>query len=118
MTNTVVFIVLLVHAVGHLQGVFVAMNTRNFGRWNAQSWLIKKQISKSILRTICLILFVSTFLVFLLAALSFRGIAMEHNLWVRLSFIGAVLSTASISLFPNGLAMPFLIKLELFSLIC
>jgi len=107
MTNTVVFLVLLVHAVGHLQGVFIALNTRDFGGWNAQSWLLKKQISKSYQRIICLVLFLSTFLIFLLAALSFRSIAMEHNLWVRLSFIGAVLSTASISLFPNGLAMLF-----------
>ncbi len=107
MINTVVFLVLLVHAIGHLQAVFVAINSRDFGRWNAQSWLLNKKLSQSNHRIICLSLFLSTFLIFSLAALSFRGIVMDQNLWIPISLIGAVFSTISISLFPNGLAMLF-----------
>jgi hypothetical protein len=40
MAGTIVFFVLLAHAISDLQVVFISISTRDFGNWNYQLWLL------------------------------------------------------------------------------
>lgn len=102
----IVFIVLLVHGIGHFQGVVASLGVKINKAQPAQSWLLKNQNEK-VSKTICFILFLAAGLLGILAALSFKGILLPGTMWQSLALVTAFLSTICLVVFPNGFAMFF-----------
>lgn len=100
------FIALLVHGIGHLQGVVGSLGVKFHDSASCNSWLLKG-LNDSTNRTFCLVLYLSTAVVGILAALSLKGILVPHSGWQILALITAVLSTLSLIFFPKALAMFF-----------
>jgi len=102
----IVFIVLLVHGIGHFQGVIasqgVKINTKGF----QVSWLLKG-LGESMNKLVCLILYLVSAAFCVLAALSFYHILLPHGSWQSLALVGAYASALALILFPNALAMFF-----------
>ena len=102
----IVFIAILVHGIGHLQGVVVSLGVKFNKSTSYQSWLLKS-LSKKTNRVICFLLYFFTAIFGILAALSFKGLIISHTAWQILMIITAVLSSMSLILFPKALAMFF-----------
>ena len=100
-----VFIVLLVHGIGHFQGVAAALGVKINNTNPAQSWLLKG-LGSHANKIICLIMFFLTGVLGIVTALSFKGILLA-NIWQILAVATAILSTICFLLFPNGFAMFF-----------
>jgi hypothetical protein len=101
----ITFIALLVHGIGHFQGVAAGLGLKINNAVPAQSWLLKS-FGTSINNTVCLILFLLTGIAGIITALSFKGIIIA-DMWQSLAVVTAVLSTLALILFPNGFAMFF-----------
>jgi hypothetical protein len=101
----IAFIMLLVHGIGHFQGVAAALGARINNADPAQSWLLKR-FGNHANKTLCLILFSLTGLLGILTALSFKGMLLA-DIWQTLAAATAILSTSCLMLFPNGFAMFF-----------
>ena len=102
----IAFIVLLVHGIGHLQGVVAALGVKINNSVPASSWLLKDLNEKAV-REICFLLFLVTGIIAILAALSFYGILLSGNNWETLTLVAAFLSTICLLLFWNCFAMLF-----------
>lgn len=102
----ITFIVLLVHGIGHFQGVVASLGVKINNDNPATSWLLK-DLGSTANKTICLILFLITGLLGIAAALSLKGILFPESIWQTLALITAFGSTACLILFPNGFAMFF-----------
>ena len=102
----IAFIVLLVHGIGHLQGVAAGIGLKINNANPGSSWLLKN-LSEQGNKTICIILFLVTAIVGILTALSFKGILLSQNTWQSLAIVTAVFSTICLVAFPNGFAMFF-----------
>ncbi len=102
----IAFIVLLVHGIGHFQGVVAALGVKINNADPAQSWLLKR-FGESANRSLCLVLFGLTALAGIATALGFKGILLPEEAWQLLGIITAFLSTACLALFPNGFALFF-----------
>lgn len=102
----VAFFVLLVHGIGHFQGVAAGLGLKINNAHPANSWLLKS-LSEQTNKKICLLLFLVTGLVGILTALSFKGILLSDSMWQTLALVTAFLSTCCLIMFPNGLAMFF-----------
>jgi len=102
----IAFIVLLVHGIGHFQGVVAGFGVKinNSISWN--SWLLSG-LNEEKNKYICLILFSITGIGGIITALSFKGILLPETLWKVMAIITGLLSTACLILFPNGFAMWF-----------
>lgn len=101
----IAFIALLVHGIGHFQGVAAGFGLKINNSDPTQSWLfpgLDLQASK----TICLILFFISGVIGILTALSLRGILLP-NAWQALAIVTAILSTICLIVYPNGFAMFF-----------
>ena len=101
----IAFIALLVHGIGHFQGVAAAVGLKINNATPAHSWLLKS-FSTQFNNTVCFILFLVTGIVGIATALSFKGILVA-DLWQALAIVTAVLSTLCLIIFPNGFAMFF-----------
>lgn len=102
----IVFIFLLVHGIGHLQGVVASLGI-NINNSNARvSWLVKN-LGESVNAKICFGLFLVAAVSGILTALSFKGILISVSAWQILATITAIVSTFCLVLFPNGFAMFF-----------
>jgi len=107
MSNLVVFIVLLVHGIGHLQGVVVALGLKDFGKWHSRSRLLEKWLSPASQRTVCFTLFMITAIIALVFALCFQGLVLTNISWKLPGFLTATLSFISMALYPKAFAMFF-----------
>lgn len=101
-----VFIAILVHGIGHLQGVLSSLGVKLNKSTSYKSWLLKTQ-SERTNRVICFFLYLFTAIFGILAALSFKDLIISHTIWQTLMIITAVLSSLALILFPNALAMFF-----------
>ena len=101
----IAFIALLVHGIGHFQGVAAGLGIRINSANPAQSWLLKGSNQK-INRTICIVLFLLTGVIGIITAFSFRGIFLAEA-WQMLALFTAVFSTLCLILYPNSFAMFF-----------
>ncbi len=101
----IVFITLLVHGIGHLQGVAAGLGLKINKSVPAQSWLLKG-LSNKANKTICMILFLITAAMGILTALGFRGILLS-DAWQSLAIATAAFSTLCLIIYPNALAMFF-----------
>jgi len=108
MIKTIAFIVLLVHGIGHLQGVVISSGLLTVkGNWNASSWLFDKFAGEDTTRYICLGLHLITTLIGIAAGLSYRGIILQTGTWQSLALITCILSTMALVTFPNAIAQSF-----------
>jgi hypothetical protein len=101
----IAFIALLVHGIGHFQGVAACLGLKINNSFPSQSWLLKS-FSDDFNKIICLALFFITGVFGILAALSFKGVFMPEA-WQTLATIAAFLSTICLVVFPNGFALFF-----------
>lgn len=101
-----VLIALLVHGIGHFQGVIASLGVKFNDKSNYISWLLKGQ-GQNVNKILCLGLYLGAAILGILAALSFKGILLPVSCWETLSLITAIVSTSGLILFPNALAMFF-----------
>jgi len=101
-----VFITLLVHGIGHFQGVIGSLGVKLKGNNSYVSWLLKA-LGEHTNRTICLFLHLSAAILGIMTALSIMGILFPTSSWQSLALFTAVFSTLCLILFPNALAMFF-----------
>lgn len=101
-----VLIALLVHGIGHFQGVISGIGVKFTGQTSNISWLLKG-MGVTTNRILCIILYLGAFSVGILAGLGFKGILIPEESWQIFALIAAFFSTASLVLFPNALAMFF-----------
>ena len=102
----IVFITLLVHGIGHFQGVVGSLGVKFNNSASYVSWLLKG-LGESTNRSICLVLYLITTILGIATALSFKGFLIPDSLWTMLALLTAFGSTACLILFPNALAMFF-----------
>ena len=102
----IAFIALLIHGIGHFQGVAAGIGLKINNSTPARSWLFKN-LSEKRSKTLCLVLFLLTGVFGILTALSFKGVILTEIVWQTLAIITAFLSTACLVVFPNGFAMFF-----------
>jgi hypothetical protein len=101
-----VFLALLIHGIGHLQGVLSSAGVKFHASTSNQSWLLGGS-NKRLNHLVCLVLYLAAALFGILAALSFKGLVIPLEAWTSLALLSAFLSTASLLLFPGALAMFF-----------
>ena len=102
----IAFIALLVHGIGHFQGVVAGIGVNINNSNPASSWLLKG-LSIQNNRIICLVLFLITGIIGILTALTYRGLLLNEALWQPMAIATAILSTICLVVFPNGFAMFF-----------
>ena len=102
----IAFILLLVHGIGHLQGVVASFGVKINNSHARISWLLK-DLGESVNAKICFALFLITAVFGILTAFSFKGILISDVAWQSLAIVTAILSTVCLVLFPNGFAMFF-----------
>lgn len=101
-----VLITLLVHGIGHIQGVIAGLGVKFTGNTSNISWLLKG-LGYDTNRIICIILYLGAALTGILAGLGFKGILVQETAWQVFALASAFFSTACLVLFPNALAMFF-----------
>ena len=101
-----VFIALLVHGIGHIQGVIAGTGVKFNDNTSNISWLLKG-LGDNANRTICIILYLGAALTGILAGLGFKDILVPETAWQTFALITAFFSTACLVLYPNALAMFF-----------
>lgn len=102
----IAFIILLVHGIGHFQGVAAALGLKINNREPALSWLLKN-FGKRLNYSTCFALFFITALFGIAAAFSVMGFIIPVDFWEILATVTAVLSTICLIVFPNGFAQFF-----------
>jgi hypothetical protein len=101
-----VFAALLVHGIGHLQGVVSSLGVKFRDSGSNVSWLLKG-MGEHINHMICLILYLGAAIFGILTALCFKEWLCIGNSWQSMALITAIISTFCLVLFPNALAMFF-----------
>ena len=104
--RTIVFFALLVHGIGHIQGVVGALGVKFKESSSSVSWLLKDLGIKTN-TALCLILYLAAAVLGILTALSLKGIIFPQGSWPLLALLTAILSTLCLVLFPRALAMFF-----------
>lgn len=102
----VAFLVLLVHGIGHLQGVVSGSGIKFRTSTSNASWLLKS-LSVKWNRLICLVLYSAASVFGILAALGLRGVLGTESPWTAMALTCAIFSTLGLVLFPKALAMLF-----------
>ena len=101
-----VFLALLIHGIGHLQGVVSGLGVKFNETSSKKSWLLKGN-SNHVNRITCLILYMGAALFGIMAALGFKDFLLPHSIWQLFALISAIISSFCLILFPNALAMFF-----------
>ena len=101
-----VLITLLVHGIGHIQGVIAGMGVNFTANTSNKSWLFKG-MTENTHRILCTALYLGAALTSILAALGFKGILVPETSWQVFALAAAFISTAALVIFPNALAMFF-----------
>lgn len=102
----IAFIVLLVHGIGHFQGVVASFGVKINNAKPASSWLLNSMSSTANQR-FSFILFLITALLGIATALAFKGILFSVNVWQPMAIATAIFSSVCLIIFPNSFAMFF-----------
>ena len=102
----IVFLALLVHGVGHLQGVVSSSGLKFRTSTSNTSWLLKK-LGVKWNKMICLVLYLLASILGIFAALSFRGVLGPESEWTSLAVGCAIFSSLGLIFFPKALALFF-----------
>jgi predicted permease len=100
------FLALLVHGVGHLQGVVTSSGIRFRTTTSNSSWLLKG-LGEKWNRLVCLVLYLTAGLLGIFASLSLRGVLGPGSNWTSMALACAIFSTVGLVLFPRALVMFF-----------
>jgi hypothetical protein len=101
----IAFLALLVHGIGHFQGVAAGLGVKINKGNPAQSWLLRG-LDQKLHRTLCIILFLLTGIFGIITAISFWGLLLPEA-WQILAVVTALFSTICLILYPNSFAMFF-----------
>lgn len=101
-----VFLTLLVHGIGHIQGVVSSLGVKFKDSDSNLSWILKG-LGVNTNHIICLLLYLGAALFGIVTALCFKDWLFSGCNWQSFALITALISTASLVLFPNALAMFF-----------
>lgn len=96
-------LLLLLHALGHLQGVYIATIGRPINDWNPNSWILKNVLPWSIVRIFCFALYLVTSIAAMSSLMSLNGFLLPEEKWLQIILTTFVLSLISIFLFPDAL---------------
>ena len=66
-------VVIIIHAIGHLQGVVVALNLFSTETWHSQSWLLARLLGETPTRIVSLVIWIVAFIGFALVGLGAFG---------------------------------------------
>lgn len=102
----IAFLVLLVHGIGHLQGVVTSSGIKFRTSTSNTSWLLKGLGTKWN-RIICMGLYLGASIFGVLAALGFRGVLGPASPWPVNALLCAIFSMLGLVLFPKALAIFF-----------
>jgi hypothetical protein len=102
----ITFLALLIHGLGHLQGVVSSAGIRFRGSSSNRSWLFRG-LGDRWNRLICLVLYLAAGVLGIFAALGFRGLFGPESQWTSLALACAIFSSMGLFLFPKALAMFF-----------
>ncbi len=102
----IAFLALLVHGIGHLQGVVSGSGIKFRNSTSNISWILKGWGAKRN-RWICLVIYSCASIFGILAALGLRGVLGPESPWTALALTGAIFSVLGLILFPKALAMFF-----------
>ena len=100
------FITLLVHGIGHIQGVVGALGVKFHDSSSSTSWLLK-DLGQKPNQLICLILYLVAAIFGILTAFSMKDVILASANWQNLALITAIVSSCCLIVFPNSLAMFF-----------
>jgi len=101
-----VFLTLLVHGIGHIQGVVSSLGVKFKDSSSNVSWLLKG-LGANTNHMICLALYLGAAVLGIATALCFKEWLFSACNWQTLALITALISTSSLVIFPNALAMFF-----------
>jgi predicted permease len=104
--KSIAFLVLLIHGIGHLQGVVSSAGVKFRNSSSNRSWLLRS-MGDQWNRLICLILYLAAGILGIFAALIFLGLFGPESQWTSLALSCAIFSTIGLVLFPKALAMFF-----------
>ena len=92
-----VLITLLVHGIGHVQGVIAGTGIRFNDNTSNISWLLKG-LGENSNRIICIVLYLAAVIAGILAGLGFKGILVPVSTWQMFALAAAFSSTACLVL--------------------
>ncbi len=102
----IAFLVLLVHGIGHFQGVVSGSGIKYRASSTNLSWLLKG-LGEKWNMWICMVLYLSAAMLGIAAALGLRGVLGPESAWASFALTAAIFSTLGLVLFPKALAMFF-----------
>lgn len=100
------FLALLVHGIGHIQGIVSSSGIKFRTSTSNKSWLLKGLGGKWN-RLICLVLYLAAAVLGIFAALGLRGVLGPESGWASFALTSAIFSTFGLILFPKALALFF-----------
>lgn len=103
----VIALVLFIHGIGHVMGLFPILGISTIETWNAQSWLLTGLVGDTISRGIGFVLFTAALIGFVGAALGLMDWLVPHDWWQMLAIVSAVISLLAIFLFWNAFVALF-----------
>jgi hypothetical protein len=103
----IVFGVLLVHGIGHSQGVMAGLSVSSTETWHGRSWLLTNVLGETASRTVGLVIYIACTVGFLAAALGVMGWLVPNDWWRTLALVFAVVSLVGLLFYWHSLAAMF-----------
>ncbi len=103
----IVFGVLLVHGIGHFQGVMAGLGISSTETWHGRSWLLSKWIGESASRMVGLVIYLACTIGFLMAALGVMGWLVPEDWWRTLALVFAIVSFGGLFFYWHSLVALF-----------
>ena len=105
--RTVIRLVLLVHAIGHIQGVVVSLGLFSTDSWHPRSWLLTGPLGEDASRILGLVVWVVLTIGFLLVAAGTLGWTPMQGSWRGVAVVLAIISLVAVVLYWNAFALIF-----------
>ncbi len=99
----IAFLALLIHGIGHLQGVVSSSGVKFRMSTSNISWLLKG-LGEKWNKLICMVLYLAAGVLGIFAALALRGVLGPDAQWTSMALACAIFSTLGLVLFPKALA--------------
>ncbi len=102
----IAFLALLIHGIGHLQGVVSSSGIKSRTSTFNISWLLKG-LGEKWNKLICMVFYLVAGVLGIFAALALRGVLGPDSQWTSMALACAIFSTLGLVLFPKALALSF-----------
>jgi hypothetical protein len=100
----IVFIVLLIHGIGHFQGTFAGLGLTLSESWNGDSPILGRLLSSRNARLVCLAFYTLAGIFTLMSAFSYFGVLLPGSLFKIAGVFAVILSVLSMIFFWHGLS--------------